>query len=150
VTTIANNAPLTAPEIETLARDWYLKLDVHASMLELLPMLADDGLEMVFPEATLHGHVGFEGWYQGVIRIFFDEVHVVKTVEASIDGARADVHVVVHWEASVWNPPAAKSERISLDADQSWTVTRDPATGRPVILRYQVNGFDYAPGSKRL
>lgn len=149
-TTAADLRPLTAEEIDHLARDWYRMLDVHVPMVEILPLLADEGLEMVFPEATVYGHAGFEGWYQGVIRIFFDEVHVVKVVEPQIDGTRADVHVVVHWEASVWKPPAAKSERISLDADQTWVVQRDPASGRAVVSRYVVNGFEYHEGSARL
>lgn len=42
----------------------YLKLDVHIPMVDVLPMLACEELEMKFPEATLRGHVKFEGWYQ--------------------------------------------------------------------------------------
>jgi hypothetical protein len=92
----------------------------------------------------------FEGWYQRVIRIFFDEVHRVKSVKAEINGASAKVHVVVEWQASVWNPPAAGSARIKLDADQSWVVKRSAATGKPVISVYTVNGLEYHEGSARL
>jgi len=52
-------------------------------LVELLPLLADADLEMVFPEATEKGHAGFEHWYERVIRIFFDEVHTVKEVQGS-------------------------------------------------------------------
>lgn len=146
--------PTTPPseaEIEALAREWYHKLDVHAPMVELLPMLADEGLEMVFPEATVYGHTGFEGWYQTVIRLFFDEEHTVKTVKvlgAGPDNA-AQVHVVVHWKASAWKPPGALSDRLAMDADQTWEVGRD-AQGRAVITRYVVNGMTYDEGSARL
>ena len=144
------STPLTETEIKDMAAQWYRKLDVHAPMVEILPMLADEGLEMKFPEATLHGHAGFEGWYQRVIRIFFDEVHTLKevTVTPANDGAR--VKVVVRWEASVWNPPAAKSERIVLDAYQTWVVKRSLSTQKPVVVTYIVDDLVYAEGSARL
>ena len=142
--------PLTIKEVEQLASDWYLKLDVHAPMVELLPMLADDGLEMQFPEGTLRGHTEFEGWYQGVMRIFFDEVHELKEVNTKISGDQAKVKIVVKWEASVWKPPAANSERIVLDAYQTWVVKRSPETHKPVILTYTVDELEYYDGSAQL
>lgn len=142
--------PLTTEEIKEMAEAWYRKLDVHAPMIEVLPMLSEDGLEMRFPEATLTTMAEFEGWYQRVIRIFFDEVHLVKEVTAEIDGDIANVHVVVEWQASVWNPPAANSSRIKLDADQSWVVKRSTATCKPVISVYTVNSLNYHEGSATL
>jgi hypothetical protein len=59
---------LTEELILAFAKEWYKKLDVHAPMVELLPMLADKELRMVFPEATVKGWSGFEGWFQRVIR----------------------------------------------------------------------------------
>jgi hypothetical protein len=142
--------PLTEQEVKKLAADWYKKLDVHAPMVEVLPMLDDAGLEMKFPEATLKGFADFEGWYQGVIRIFFDEVHEVKSVKAELDGETANVKVVVKWEASRWNPPAAASQRIILDAFQTWVVVRSAKTGAAVIRTYIVDGFEYDPKSVKL
>ena len=141
---------LTQQEISEMAALWYQKLDVHAPMVDVLPMLAAEGLEMQFPEATLTSLAEFEGWYQRVIRIFFDEVHKVKEVTAVIEGDMAKVHVVVEWHASVWNPPGANSARIMLDADQSWVVRRSPLTGKPVIAVYAVNGLQYHEGSAQL
>lgn len=143
-------SPLTESELSAFAAEWYRKLDVHAPMVELLPMLMDEGLELQFPEATEHGHAGFESWYQRVIRIFFDEVHEVKELSADISGDRANVKVVVNWEASVWNPPAAKSERIMLDALQRWVVRRSPETHKPVIETYIVDELVYHEGSATL
>ncbi|MDD2365062.1 MAG: hypothetical protein PHN84_02755 [Desulfuromonadaceae bacterium] len=142
--------PLTKQEIQELAEAWYRKLDVHAPMIEVLPMLSDEGLEMRFPEATLTTMAEFESWYQRVIRIFFDEVHLLKEVTADIDGETANVHIVVEWQASVWNPPSANSERIKLDADQSWQVKRSSDTGKAVISVYTVNELNYHQGSARL
>ena len=141
---------LTESDIQNLAADWYKKLDVHAPLVDILPLLTEEGLEMIFPEATVKGLAGFEGWYECVIRIFFDEVHTLKLVSAEINGDSAKVHVVVDWAASVWTPPNANSARIMLDADQTWTVKKLPTTGRTVITSYAVNSLDYHAGSAKL
>lgn len=141
---------LTESEIRDMAADWYRKLDVHAPLVEVLPFLAEDDLEMVFPESTLHGLAEFEGWFERVIRIFFDEVHKLKEVSVTFNGDTADVHVVVEWQASVWNPPAAYSARIMCDADQTWVVKRSPKTGKAVIAKYVVNSLNYHEGSAKL
>lgn len=141
---------LTQEAIEQLAKDWYHKLDVHAPMVELLPMLADAELKMVFPEATVHGYAGFEGWYQRVIRIFFDEVHTVKKAAATIHGDTATVDVVVQWEASVWNAPEAYSQRIKLDAYQTWEVAYRPDSQQTVVTSYSVDKMEYHEGSAKL
>ncbi len=143
-------APLTDSEIKTMATDWYKKLDVHVPMVELLPMLVEKNLEMRFPEGTLKSLAEFEGWYQRVTRLFFDEAHKVKECKARIEGPTAKVHIVVEWQASVWNPPGATSARIKCDADQDWIVVRSEKTGKPVIATYIVNALKYHPGSAKL
>ncbi len=148
--TVANIAPLTQSEVNQLAVDWYRKLDVHAPLEEYIPFLAEEGLEMRFPEATVYGFDGFKGWYERVIGIFFDEVHTLKEVTVTPSGDKANVKVVVKWEASIWKPPAAKSERIITDAYQTWIVQRSPKTQNPVISIYIVDSLDYAEGSAKL
>lgn len=135
--------------MKELAADWYKKLDVHSPLVELLP-LVDEEAEMKFPEATLRGLADFEGWYERVVRIFFDEVHTLKLVAVTPTDAGADVKVIVHWEASVWNPPAAKSQRIKLDAYQTWKVRRSPINGQPVISTYIVDELKYDADSAKL
>jgi hypothetical protein len=145
---------LTAPsanEVRELAADWYHKLDVHAPLVDLLPLVSKDAV-MKFPEATLRGLADFEGWYERVIRIFFDEVHTVKSVQlgAPKGNSAVTVQVVVHWEASVWNPPAHKSQRIKLDAYQTWVVARDEKSERAVITQYTVDKLVYDADSAKL
>ena len=143
---------LTKDKVKKLVQDWYLKLDVHAPMVELLPMLADKELEMRFPEATLRGHAEFEKWYQGVIRFFFDEVHTLKelNIKLSEDKKQADIKLVVYWEASRWHPPSAKSERLMFDAYQTWVVRLSSETGKPVIVTYIVDSLKPMQGSAEL
>jgi hypothetical protein len=143
-------APLTEREVKELATLWYQKLDVHAPLAELLALVADNDLEMKFPEATLHGPAEFAKWYEGVIRIFFDEVHKLKKVDVQLTPEGAKVDVVVHWEASVWKSPAAKSERIKLDAYQTWFVKRSESTDRAVVARYTVDRLAYDKDSAKL
>jgi hypothetical protein len=144
------STPLTEAEIKAFVVDWYQKLDVHVPMVEILPMLADEGLEMQFPEVTSRGYTGFEEWYQRVVRTFFDEVHEVKKSDVTIDGDTAHVDVIVKWEASIWNPPAAESKRIVMDAYQRWVMQRSPQTGKPIITTYIVDKVEYYEGSATL
>lgn len=148
--TVSTLAPLTEAEIQEVAAVWYRKLDVHAPLEEFVPLLAENGLEMRFPEATVYGFDGFKGWYERVIGIFFDEVHTLKDVKATVTEDIAEVKVVVKWEASMWNPPAANSERITLDAYQTWVMKRSPSTGKPVVQTYIVDSLNYYEGSARL
>ena len=58
-----NSAPLDDAEVRQLVTEWYKDLDVHVPLVDLLPKVADDGIEMRFPEATLHSTAEFEYWY---------------------------------------------------------------------------------------
>lgn len=148
-TATATAAP-TVREAEALAAVWYRKLDVHAPLEEVLPLLADEDVEMQFPEATLRGTADFQQWYERVTHLFFDEVHTLKRVDVEATDEGMLVKVVVRWEASVWNPPAAYSQRIKLDAYQTWLVTRSPRSGQPVISRYTVGELVFDEDSARL
>jgi hypothetical protein len=124
-------------------------LDTHVPVEEYTPLLAPD-VEFHFPEGISRGLDGYREWYERVTRIFFDEVHTLKLARPTLKGDSADVDVIVNWQASVWKPPAAKSERINADAKQRWVVVRSPETGKPVISSYIVDSLDYQPGSATL
>jgi len=105
---------------------------------------------MIFPEATLTGLAEFESWYQGVIRIFFDEVHNVQSVQSTIHGDEAEVKIVVRWEASRWNPPARNSDRIITHAYQTWNVKKSSGSSKMVVTKYIVDKIEYLEGSAKL
>ncbi len=158
------SSDITQDQIRRFADAWYLALDQHAPTEQITNLVADEGLEMIFPEKTLHGVSDFLAWYAGgtysdgeaapgVINIFFDENHIVVSVDATITGNRADARVVVAWQASMFTPPAAKSKRVSLDAVQAWIV--QPSTKNPYGLEIagynaMAEPFRYAPGFARL
>jgi hypothetical protein len=160
---MSNQGPISEEQINEFVTAWYLALDQHAPEEEVAKLVADD-VEMIFPEKTLHGIGDLQAWYAGgtysdgeqapgVINIFFDENHNVVSVEANIAGDTADLRVVVAWQASWFEPPAAKSKRVSLDAIQAWTVRRsDKNPYGLVITSYNAMAepFRYAPGFARL
>ena len=145
-----SNEPLSQAEIEAFVAAWYRKLDIHAPWEELQPLVAEQGLEMQFPEGSISGVEAFRNWYEGVIRIFFDELHTVTRVSPSWQADRALVDVVVNWQARRWRPPAPRSEWLGFDAYQQWEMIRSPASGQPVIRRYVVKELRSMAGSKPL
>lgn len=141
---------LTEQAIRTMVADWYRALDRHDDLADVLPYLVDDGLEMRFPEATARGHAGFTDWYKAVTNRFFDEVHTLTSVEiGTLAAERAEVTVVVNWQATIWNPPAPKSQWLGFDAYQTWEVVAGPA-GRPLVKTYTVDALEPMPGSASL
>ena len=105
---------------------------------------------MQFPEGTVRGVEEFRAWYEGVIRLFFDELHTVTRVGIVWRDDRCLVDVVVNWQARRWNPPAPRSEWIGFDAYQRWELIASPASGRPVVFRYIVDELRPMPGSPPL
>ncbi len=136
------------PEIWAFATAWYQLLDIHAPLESYRPLLTED-VELVFPEATVKGFGGYSGWYEKVVAIFFDEVHTLKVADIeSMNEDECVVHVVVNWQASLWNAPAARSTRLKMDADQTWIVKR--INGQLQVAKYVVNFMAYEPGSCKL
>ncbi len=146
---MATTAALSEAEVKGLVDDWYKGLDVHAPTVDMLPLVAEEGLFMRFPEADLEGLAAFDNWYNGVIRIFFDEVHTMQELNITLnaDKTESEVKLVVRWEASRWKPPAAQSERLMFDAYQTWIIRRSPQSGKPVITKYMVDDLRPLPGS---
>jgi SnoaL-like domain len=140
---------ITEPEVRQLASSWYAMLDEHVDVEQCAELLAPD-VKFHLPEGVVRGLDAFREWYLSAIRTFFDEVHAVKLLQVTVKGDSADVAVIVNWQASVWKPPAATSERIVVDATQRWVVVRSPQTAKPVISDYVVESLDYHPGSARL
>lgn len=144
--------PLTKAEVKSLVDQWYFLLDVHANVQELLSLLDDSGLEMRLPETTLHNNDEFVSWYEGVIRIFFDEVHILQSLKITVYPGRpeADIDLVVKWLAKRWKAPAPRSEWLGFDVAQHWEVVRSSQTQKPVIRRYIVKALTPMEGSVAL
>ncbi len=145
--------PITEDQIKRLVAAWYLALDNHAPIEECYKLLAEEGLNIQFPDGNIRDMESFKRWYDRVTNLFFDENHNLASVNASISGDEAEVDIVVAWQASWWEPPAAKSKRTSMDATQRWTVRRSNKNAYGLeIVTYNatVEPFKYAPGFARL
>lgn len=144
---------ITIDQVRAFAAGWFLALDEHVPVEEAYSFLADDGLNMQFPDGDIRDFASFESWYDRVTNLFFDEIHSVHSVEGTIAGDRAELRVVVAWQASWFDPPAAKSKRTSMDATQDWTVRRSGKNAYGLeIVTYNATAepFAYAPGFAHL
>ncbi len=145
--------PITLEQIRTFVAAWYQALDFHVPIEQAYTLLADKDLNIQFPDGDIRDFASFKKWYDRVTNLFFDENHYVQTVEAKISGDEAVLDIVVGWQASWWEPPAAKSKRVSMDATQRWTVRRSTKNAYGLeIVTYNatVEPFKYAPGFARL
>ncbi|MEW5803032.1 MAG: hypothetical protein AB1847_13105 [bacterium] len=146
-------ADLTFNEIERFVAAWYQALDFHVPIEECYKLLADEELHMQFPDGDIRDFESFKKWYVRVTNLFFDESHYVQSIEGKISSNKAELDVVVSWQASLWEPPSPKSKRISLDATQKWTVRRSGKNSYGLeIVTYDATAepFRYAPGFARL
>src|SRR4030095_1515174 len=142
-------------QIEEFATAWFRALDVHAPIDQCWSMLSDEQLHMQFPDGDIQDFATFRKWYDRVTNLFFDEKHVIHNIEVhSATEDRADVTVVVGWQASWWKAPAAESQHVNLEATQRWTIRASPATrnafGLEICSYIMEDNFEYAPGSVRL
>lgn len=146
---MSSPGPLTEEGIKRFAAAWYFALDIHAPIEECYRLLADEGLNIQFPDGDIRDMAGFKKWYDRVTNLFFDENHNVQSVKPRISGDEAVVDIVVGWQASFWEPPAAKSKRTSMNATQRWTVRRSNKNAYGMVLvnyNATVEPFQYAPG----
>lgn len=143
---MADLAPLNEAEVRKFVADWYHALDVHVPPEDALAMTAEEGLEFHIPEGVFRGREGFSEVYHNWTHTFFDEIHTLKDVQVSLNGAQADLKVVVNWQGRDWKPPAAKSENLNFDAYQTWVVVRSRQTDKPVIKSYIVDDLKAITG----
>lgn len=144
---------MTIDQIQRFAAAWYQALDQHAPVEHCYGFLARQGLRMRFPEGEIRDFEGFKRWYERVIHLFFDENHTLQELKATFRGEEAEVRIVVGWQASWFEPPAAKSKRVSLDATQGWLVRPSVRNAHGLeIVSYDatLEPFQYAPGFARL
>ena len=133
---------LTQWEVKELVYEYFRKITIKEPVEQVLPLLASQGLEMQFPDTTMRSYDDFKKWYSDVTHLFFDQVHDIKFLAVDINGAEAQVNLIVNWQARTWTPPNWASDWQGFYVHQCWTVKRDPSSGRVVISFYQVKQFD--------
>ena len=135
-------AEKTAPGtgIAAFVQHWFDILSSHEPVEELLAHIVDDGLEMAFPERTLRSHADFREWYEVVGEAFTDQSHVVERLDVTEDNTGVDISLTVVWTAKQTSDGSVSSFRIG----QTWRLTREAGTGRPLITGYRVGDLNPA------
>ena len=78
-------------------------------------MLADEKLNMHFPDGDIHDFPSFQKWYESVTNFFFDEKHMVQKIDIHSSTAdQADLTVVVRWQASWWKGQLLRVHRLGM------------------------------------
>jgi hypothetical protein len=148
------SSPLTEAEIKPFVAAWYQALDFHVPIAAAYALLSDTSLNMQFPDGDIRDFASFKTWYDRVTNLFFDENHYVQQVEISqLEAETATLDIIVGWQASIWEAPAAKSKRVSMDATQRWTIRRSEKNAYGLVIETYnatVEPFKYAPGFARL
>ena len=122
----------TEREIRSFAQEWFDLLSAHEPAERLLAFVADDGLEMAFPERTLYSHADCRDWYRNVGLAFSAQTHDIERLVAVEDAAGADVSVTVVWRAVQTDGPP-----VAVRVDQRWRLVRHPDAGWQIV-GYQV------------
>ncbi len=144
---------ITREQIEAFVAAWFRALDNHVPVEEAYSFLSDTNLNMQFPDGDIRDFKSFKKWYDRVTWLFFDENHNVQSVKVNIQRECADLDVAVGWQASWFEPPAAKSKRTSMDATQKWTVRPSEKNEYGLeIVFYNATAepFKYTPGCAHL
>lgn len=144
-----DDEPSYIKEVQYFIAQWFQNMDNHAFAETFFPMISTEDFEIILPEGTVSGMSGFQEWYEGVTRIFFNESHIVRDVRLSLSDNRIVANVVLTWQAERWASPEPKSQRIGYDANLKLEIGRS-LTGTPIMLRYVVEELRPLPGSPAL
>jgi hypothetical protein len=149
------NTSVTKSEVRQFIEQWFAKLDAHAPLEEVLPLVADQELEMRLPEnkdkgTVAKGHKDFVPWYENAINTYFDEVHTIHALKIMPSQDSAKVEMVLQWRPAVWKAPEAKRKQLGFFAAQTWELKRSPTTQKLCIVTYNVDYFIPVEGSDDL
>ena len=129
---------ISQSEIDSFIQIWFQGLDEHIAVERMLPLIAEEGLEMVFPEQTLRSHADFRSWYAMVGESFTDQDHAVEEISSRPKGDGVALDVIVVWRAV----HKSDGEGLAMRANQSWLLDRSPETGDLRIVTYHVHSLD--------
>ena len=125
--------PLAAKTAKVV-QEWFDLLSVHAPVERLLPFVSDTGLEMVFPERTLHSHADFLDWYDMVGKAYTSQTHTVEELSIHDNGDAVDVAVTVVWTARQTSDGAQLAFRVN----QEWQLEKVADDPGLRIVKYHV------------
>lgn len=137
--TVEQKNALTQEQLIQFGKGWFDKLNRHVDVEEIIKLVSDTNLDVVFPDMTIHNHDDFRQWYAGVGETYYDQDHTIERFDITISDA-AKIEVTVVWRAK--QRPDGKS--LAIRATQTWVVGQSLTTRQPVITNYAVHTFSDA------
>lgn len=126
-------------EIFEFILEWFSLINNHEPVRKLTDKLNADDFELKFPEKTITNTEEFCDWYNTVTNKYFDQVHNVKNIDIEISEEKADIILMLNWEARSWEPTNPYSCYTNCEIIQSWILVKDPSKNKPAIKKYIVN-----------
>ncbi len=121
--------------ITSLVRDWFWSITEQKSASTLLAMLGTE-FELIFPDSTLCSADDFSRWYAEVKNMFFNQQHLIRSLDIELNGEIAYIALWVNWQAEQRNSSQAHSQKLDFDAMQLWQV--EYQQGKWLITNYNV------------
>jgi hypothetical protein len=121
--------------VSAFVAEWFDLLSEHVSVDRMTEYLAPDGMEMVFPDQTLHGVGDFRDWYAALGRSYTNQTHDVEKVLTTLSGDFVDVAIVVVWRGV----DTSDGTRLVFRMRQNWRLRPIPAPPRFAMVRYRVD-----------
>lgn len=109
-----------ANDVRAFVYQWFHWFDVHADEKLFLEHLAEDGLELRYPESTLRSHAEFAAWYRGVGDTIRSNTHDVSEVEVTVLAEQRYQITLRVW----WRAVTTKGESLSINLRQIWQIKR--------------------------
>jgi ketosteroid isomerase-like protein len=110
--------------------------DKRVDVNQFLPFLAEDDLEMRFPnKPVISSYPYFEEWYNGIHKDYESNLHLVERIDVMfLENCEYEVDLTVVWQAQ---PKQGNFEEMRFH--QAWTLVDDESQSEwPKILRYVV------------
>ncbi len=124
--------------IEKFVQEWFDLLNGHAPVDQLLPLVSNSDLEMVFPERTLRNHTDVREWYDVVGKTYTNQQHIIEELHSDEKANNTEVSLKVVWKAE----QKSDGSPLAFRATQSWLLKKSPETDRPLIVKYYVQSLD--------
>lgn len=111
---------IPANDVRAFVYQWFHWFDVHADKKLFLAHLAEEGLELRYPESTLRSHAEFAAWYRGVGETIRSNTHDISEVEVTVLAEQRYQITLRVW----WRAVTTKGESLSVTLRQIWQIQR--------------------------
>ena len=143
---------ITKNQIRNLGCRFYKVIDNHEPIENFIELLSinNSDYKIVLPGLELKDLNGTTLWYKRMVGDYFNGSHMIYSVDLdSANDHSAVAKIVLVWTASLWKPPASKSESVNILTYTTWKVEKVSEGGDSglKIISYVIDRLDFAPGT---